>query len=144
MIPTSVLRILGQHIALANSVTFLWRKLAGSMTVQSLSSSQAPEVLQDTLRQVLESETLEEDQYTLAYSLLVALLLRGPVFPVLQTHRKETEYTRPNGRVSDVRYPRGARIHSHQRAVHVCSGDCDDGYAARGEYGAVIGIPTGS
>jgi hypothetical protein len=72
------LDILGESVFLANTPTFLWRKLAERPTIQVLSRQYAGSEIEDTLRDLLDSESLQEREVTLAYCLLVAWLLQGP------------------------------------------------------------------
>jgi hypothetical protein len=76
-IQETILQLLGKYIVAANNASFLWRKLAESSTVRYLSINEATENLLDTLKELLLKDELNENEQTIAYCLIVALLLNN-------------------------------------------------------------------
>jgi hypothetical protein len=76
-IADQTLDILGELVALANTPSYLWRKLSERPTIEVLSERPSLE-LETELRLLIEKDALTERELTLAYALLVAWLLQGP------------------------------------------------------------------
>lgn len=70
------LSVLRSVVGLATAPGYVWRHLASSSTVQSFAQALTNEELALELAQLLGQDNLDADQLTLAYCLLVALLLK--------------------------------------------------------------------
>jgi hypothetical protein len=75
------LELLSTYVALANTPSYLWRKLSETSTVQALFTRFAGSELEDSLREILSGPVLAERDITFAYCVLVAWLLQGPTVP---------------------------------------------------------------
>jgi hypothetical protein len=91
-LPASTLTILGGHIAAANNVSFLRRKLSESPTVQDLSARCTSTDLEASLLHLLRAERpLDEAEQTLGYCLGTALLLKNPSQAALLSQAPEVD-----------------------------------------------------
>ena len=80
-ISNSSLESLAETLSVANTPTFLWRKLSSSSAVESLSTNESYERLTEALSEILSEKNLVEDEnrLALAYALMVALIAKSPL-----------------------------------------------------------------
>lgn len=76
-LPEIIVTKIAEQVALANTASFLWRKLTGSPTVTYLSKTESSVNLIESLKELLANAPLTEAGQTAAYIFLVALLLQN-------------------------------------------------------------------
>ena len=94
MLSDDTLDRLGVIVVAANNASFLWRKLATDNDVITLSEATDPDELLARLAEVLVQEHPDERMVTLAYALVVALLITNVSFrdPIVAMNRATELY----------------------------------------------------
>jgi hypothetical protein len=76
-IKDETLKLLGKYIVVANSVSFLWRKMAESSIINYISCNESEEILLHELQTLLNKEEFNELDETKIYCFAIALLIKN-------------------------------------------------------------------